>query len=80
MGKWSVEKDINGKVMNISEDNSSIGMPNQANTPYEPFSEGGKMRRGASPNIFDNNGGTNKGEAGGVINNNGSYGPVTYGF
>lgn len=74
------EENRNGMVMNITENEESIGMPDQKFGPYEPFSEGGKMRRGAQSEIFDNNGGTNKGEAGGVINKNGEYGPITYGF
>lgn len=69
----------NGSVINVGSD-SSIGMPEQKNTPYEAFSTGSKMRRGAQSNIFDNNGGTNKGSDGGVINKNGEYGTLTYGF
>lgn len=70
----------NGMVLNIKEDEESIGMHVQQTNPYVPFSEGEKMRRGAEPEIFDNNGGTNKGSAGGVVNHNGEVGAVTYGF
>jgi hypothetical protein len=61
-------------------DNASIGMPDQVDCPYEAFSTGDKMKRGKQSNIFDNNGSSNKGSSGGVINNNGEYGQVTYGF
>jgi hypothetical protein len=57
-----------------------IGMPNQETSPSVPFSTGDKMRRGAQPQIFDNNGGTSKGDGGGTINKNGEYGPITTGF
>lgn len=80
MGKWGVNPDNNGKVLNMDVNNSLIGMPDQKFNPYVEFSDGGKMRRGANPSVFDNNGGTNKGEAGGVINHNSEKGPITYGF
>jgi hypothetical protein len=58
-----------------------IGQPDQKVNPYEPISTGEKMRRSVSQSkFFDNNGGNNKAEAGGVINNNAEYGPITYGF
>lgn len=69
----------NGVEMSTG-DNSSIGMPNQINCPYESFSMGDKMKRGKQSNIFDNNGSSNKGSEGGVVNKNGEYGAVTYGF
>jgi hypothetical protein len=75
-----VDDNRNGQVMNVKEDEASIGMPNQINCPYEPLSTGEKMRRGAEAQIFDNNGGESKADGAGVINKNGEYGPVTYGF
>ena len=73
--------DINtvGKTLSTGS-NSSIGMPEQKDPPYEAFSTGSKMRRGKNPKIFDNNGGDDKGSQGGVIDHNAEYGPVTYGF
>ena len=59
--------------------NASIGMPEQKDAPYEALSTGA-MRRGKQPKVFDNNGGTNKGRAGGVVNHNNETGPVTFGF
>lgn len=57
-----------------------IGMPEQE-TPYaRNMSVEDKMKRGAQPQIFDNNGGTSKGDGGGTVNKNAEYGPVTYGF
>lgn len=70
----------NGMVLNIAMNEELIGMPDQKFGPYVPFSEGEKMRRGAEPEIFDNNGGNSKADGGGVVNKNGEYGPVTYGF
>ena len=70
----------NGHIMNVVEDEKSIGHHDPVRTPYVPFSEGEKMRRGADTEIFDNNGGTSKADGAGVINKNGEYGPVTYGF
>lgn len=73
--------DVNtvGKTITVGSD-ASIGMPTQMDAPYEPFSTGDKMRRGKNPKVFDNNGGTNKGSAGGVVNHNGEYGAISYGF
>lgn len=73
----------NGQVLNISVNNSLIGQPDQKENPYVSFSMGEKMRRSGTKDqtqVFDNNGSSNKGSAGGVINNNGEYGPITYGF
>lgn len=74
------EENRNGIVLSDSVDNSSIGMPDQKTGPWEPFSMGEKMRRGADSQIFDNNGGDSKAMGAGTINKNGEYGPVTYGF
>ena len=59
--------------------NASIGMPEQKEGPYEPFSTG-KMRRGKQPKVFDNNGGDSKADGAGVVDHNAETGPVTYGF
>ena len=76
-----VDDNRNGQVMNVKEDESSIGMPNQVDCPYESLSTDGKMRRsGSQSKIFDNNGGESKADGGGVVNHNGEVGPVTYGF
>lgn len=79
MSKQGVNGNPNGVVMSAG-DNSSIGMPEQKLNPFESFSMGDKMRRGAQPKIFDNNGSYSKGDGGGTINHNGEYGPCTYGF
>ena len=45
------------------------------------FSIGDKMKRSSGQSkVFDNNGSSNKGSAGGTINKNGEYSSVTYGF
>lgn len=68
-----------GKTLNVSD--SVLGMPNQKETPYEPFSTGSKMRRSANQaKIFDNNGGDSKADGAGVVDHNAEYGSVTYGF
>lgn len=72
--------DNNGHVMNIPENVLPVGMHEQNQNPYVDFSTGEKMRRGSNPKVFDNNGGTSKAGDAGTINNNGSYGPITYGF
>ncbi len=69
----------NGHEMNISWDVLPIGMHKQVQNM--DFSTGNKMRRSSGQSkVFDNNGSTNKGSAGGTINHNGEYGPVTYGY
>jgi hypothetical protein len=72
--------DINtlGKTVSTGSD-SSIGMPNQNDCPYEASSTG-KMRRGKNPKVFDNNGGDSKAGSAGVVDHNAEYGPVTFGF
>lgn len=70
----------NGMVLNTTIDNASIGMPDQKDTIDLEFYSGPKMRRGKEAEIFDNNGGDSKADGGGVVNHNGEYGPVTYGF
>jgi hypothetical protein len=68
----------NGFTFNVGSD-ESIGMPEQKFGSPLGFSTGA-MRRGKQAEIFNNNGSSNKGEAGGVTNNNSEYGPVTFGF
>jgi hypothetical protein len=69
----------NGFVMSTTENEESIGMPDQKQNMV--FNTGEEMVRGGTdPSIFDNNGGTDKGEGAGTINKNGEYGPITYGF
>lgn len=80
MGKYGVNSNPNGGNDVTILSDAAIGRHEQQVNPYVPFSDGGKMRRGANPKVFDNNGSSNKGEAGGVVNNNGDYGPITYGF
>ena len=76
-----LETNRDGEVMNIKMDESLIGMPNQEFTPYEPFVTEGKMRRSKGQSkVFDNNGGESKADGAGVINKNGEYGSITYGF
>lgn len=70
----------NGMKLDMTIDNNSIGMHEQFDSIDLHRNESEKMLRGTQPEVFDNNGGTNKGEAGGVINKNGEYGPITYGF
>ena len=60
----------NGRVLNISMDEKSIGMPDQKFNPYAPDST-------ASGKLFPNGSAPNEG---GVVNKNGEYGPITYGF
>jgi hypothetical protein len=58
-----------------------IGQPDQKVNPYVPISTGDKMRRSSGQaKVFDNNGGDSKADGAGVVNKNGEYGPVTYGF
>lgn len=73
----------NGKIMDIVEDESSIGHHEVARNPWMPFSTGDKMRRSGSPDqqkVFNNNGGESKADGAGTINKNGEYGPITTGF
>lgn len=71
----------NGRIMDGTIDNSSIGMPDQKFNPWEPLSTGDKMRRSdGQSKVFDNNGGYSKADGAGTINKNGEYGPITYGF
>jgi hypothetical protein len=70
----------NGMILNVREDEASIGMHKQFDTIDLEFNAGAKMKRGAEAEIFDNNGGDSKADGAGVINKNGEYGPVTYGF
>lgn len=68
----------NGRIMDATIDNKSIGMPDQQFNPWEPFSEGESQRTGpTSGKLFPNGSAPN---VGGTINKNGEYGPVTYGF
>jgi hypothetical protein len=67
----------NGRIMNITMDEKSIGMPDQKFNPWEPLSEGAMRTSPASAKLFPN--GTPPNE-GGVVNKNGEYGPITYGF
>jgi hypothetical protein len=68
----------NGMILNAKEDGASIGMPIQNANPFVEFSTGDKMRRGAEPQIFDNNGSTSKADGGGVVES-GYQGPISYG-
>ena len=71
----------NGFIMNIPEDVMPIGMHQQNTNPFVDFSTGEKMRRGANPRVFDNNGGNSKAPMdAGVVNGNAGYGPITYGY
>lgn len=71
--------DNNGHTMNISEDSMPVGMHKQVQNM--DFSAGVKMKRSSGQSkVFDNNGGDSKAGDAGTINNNGSYGPVTYGY
>jgi hypothetical protein len=69
----------NGDTINTGN-NASIGQPDQVDTISLDRNTSPTMRRGGESQIFDNNGSSNKGSAGGVINKNGEYGSVTYGF
>ena len=67
----------NGFVMNVSD--KVIGMHDQVENPFEPFSTGGTMRRSPGQSkVFDNNGGTNKAAGAGTLDNF-AYGPTTFG-
>ncbi len=64
---------------NFTPKEGGIGMPDQKNN-YD-FTAGDKMKRSSGQlKVFDNNGGDSKAGDAGVINKNGDYGPVTYGF
>ncbi len=68
----------NGRIMSTDINNESIGMPDQKFNPWEPFSEGEAQRTGpTSGKLFPNGTPPNMG---GVVNKNGEYGPVTFGF
>lgn len=69
----------NGHDMNIDWDVLPLGMHKQVQNM--DFSTGSKMRRSSGQSkVFDNNGSTNKGSAGGTINHNSEYSSVTYGY
>lgn len=69
----------NGHKMDVSWDVLPIGMHKQVDNM--DFSTGDKMKRSSGQSkVFDNNGSSNKGSAGGTINKNGQYANITYGF
>lgn len=83
MESFKVPEDLhevrNGRIMDVTMDEKSIGMPNQMENPFVPFSEGEEQRTGpSSGRIFKR--GFDKSDGAGTINKNGEYGPVTYGF
>lgn len=82
-GQFKVPEDLqtnrNGRILSTDINNASIGMPDQKDGPWEPFSTGATQRTGpTSGKLFTN--GSDKSEGAGTINKNGEYGPVTYGF
>lgn len=79
MGKTFKEYRDGGEELSVEKD-SYIGRREQMDCPYESASTGDMRRSSGQAKVFDNNGGNSKAGDAGVVNKNGEYGSITYGF